>query len=182
MSSSPSQTRRIRNVLITGSSGYLGGTLLNRLTSTSSTANRSLDLDLPACNLFALVRNESQAESIRSLYGRMAATTVSPLQFDVFNADAVRAAVLDNNISVVYFLIDPVGCAAQRNLIRALGEVKSLLGLDVHFLHVSSFLCVSLFFSLSISLSSSFLVWLFLTRVMFLVSYPSIPYFPSTIR
>ncbi|KAM7206009.1 NAD(P)-binding protein [Rhypophila sp. PSN 637] len=122
------------NVLITGGSGYLGGTLLNRLTEPS------LINTLPGLskgNIYALVRNESQAEAVKSLYG------ANPLTFDINDSNAVRDAIVSNNITVVYFLVDPVRSDAQVNFIKALGEVRRTLtaqrdGVDaVHFLHTT---------------------------------------------
>lgn len=110
------------NILITGASGYLGGSLLARLK----------DAGLPAFNnLFALVRTDAQAEAVTQ-YG------AQPLKLDVNDEAAVRAAVVDREITIVYYLIDPIYSTPQVHFIKALAEVKSLTGADVHFLHVSS--------------------------------------------
>jgi uncharacterized protein YbjT (DUF2867 family) len=109
------------NILITGGSGYLGGTLLNRLPAANL---------LPSENVYALVRNEQQADAVRR-YG------FKPVAFDISDAAAVKTAVVDNHITVVYFLVDPVNPDAQINFIKALAEVKEQTGRDVHFLHVS---------------------------------------------
>lgn len=109
------------NVLITGGSGYLGGTLLNRLPAANI---------LPSENVYASVRSESQAEGVRA-YG------FKPLKLDFSDAAAVRDAVVDNKLTVVYFLTDAVNHEAQVNFIKALAQVKEQTGRDVHFLHVS---------------------------------------------
>lgn len=110
------------NILITGASGYLGGSLLARLK----------DAGLPAFNnLFALVRTDAQAEAVTQ-YG------AQPLKLDVNDEAAVRAAVVDREITIVYYLIDPIYSTPQVHFIKALAEVKRLTGADVHFLHVSS--------------------------------------------
>jgi uncharacterized protein YbjT (DUF2867 family) len=109
------------NVLITGGSGYLGGTLLNRLPAANI---------LPSENIYASVRSESQAEGVRR-YG------FKPLTFDFSDAAALRDTVVDNKITVVYFLTDAVTHEVQVNFIKALAEVKQQTGHDVHFLHVS---------------------------------------------
>ncbi|KIW92777.1 uncharacterized protein Z519_06626 [Cladophialophora bantiana CBS 173.52] len=111
-------------ILITGASGYLGGTLLARWTQTS----------LPAYKrLFALVRSDEQATLVKKHFGGVA----EPLQFDTKDGAAVREAVVTNHISIVYFLIDAMTADAQVHFIRALAEVKRSTGLDVHFLHTS---------------------------------------------
>lgn len=107
-------------ILITGASGYLGGTLLARWA----------DAKLPPYDaLFALVRNEKQAHAVQQ-YG------AQPLTFDVKDEAAVLQAVVTNGITIVYFLIDALHSQSQQFFIKALGEVKKATGNDVHFLHV----------------------------------------------
>jgi NAD dependent epimerase/dehydratase family enzyme len=108
------------NILITGGSGYLGGTLLARWQ----------EANLPAYNkLFALVRTPEQVEAVKQ-YG------AEPLLFDAYDEAEVRAAVVDNSISVVYHLIAPRPHISQSYFIKAMAEVKKDTGRDVHFLHV----------------------------------------------
>ncbi|KAI1424525.1 hypothetical protein F5Y12DRAFT_448524 [Xylaria sp. FL1777] len=109
------------NILITGGSGYLGGSLL----ATWNSAN------LPAYNkLFALVRTPKQAEAVKQ-YG------AEPLTFNAYDEAEVQAAVVDNEITVVYHLIAPASEVSQSYFIKAMGEVKKQKGRDVHFLHTS---------------------------------------------
>lgn len=117
-------------ILITGGSGYLGGTLLARW----STA------DLPPYDkLFALVRTDVQADSVRQ-YG------AEPIQFDTKDEVAVFNSIVGNKITVVYYLIEAAQSEAQVYIIKALAEVKKLTGLEVHLLHVS-LLCDTTFFT-----------------------------------
>lgn len=109
-------------ILITGASGYLGGTLLARWKHA----------DLPAYDkLYALVRTDAQAQAVQQ-YG------AEPLTFDSRDEAAVRKAVVDNNITIVFYLIDAVRSEAQVNFIKALAEVRKATGQEVHFLHVSA--------------------------------------------
>lgn len=109
-------------ILITGASGYLGGTLLARLK----------DANLPTHDkLYALVRTDAQAEAVAK-YG------AEPLTFDTKDEAAVWEGVVDNKITIVYYLIDAVKSDAQVNFIKALAEVKKTTGQDVHILHVST--------------------------------------------
>ncbi|KAI1752667.1 hypothetical protein F4782DRAFT_499630 [Xylaria castorea] len=109
------------NILVTGGSGYLGGSLLARWK----------EANLPAYNkLFALVRTPKQAEAVKP-YG------AEPLTFDAYDEGEVRAAVVDNNITIVYHLIAPQSHVSQSYFIKAMAEVKKNTGRDVHFLHTS---------------------------------------------
>ncbi len=108
-------------ILLTGASGYLGGTLLARW----KTANLP-----PHEKLYALVRTDDQGKAVKS-YG------AEPLSFDVKDEASTREAIVENKINVVFFLIDAMNSDSQVLLIKALAEVKKLTGLEVHFLHVS---------------------------------------------
>lgn len=108
-------------ILITGASGYLGGTLLARLKGAGLAGYDKL---------YALVRTDAQAEAVRQ-YG------AEPLAFDARDEAAVRTAVVDHKITIVYYLIDPIRSEAQVNFIKALAEVKRVTGQEVHLLHVS---------------------------------------------
>ncbi|KAI8220379.1 hypothetical protein K4K54_008633 [Colletotrichum sp. SAR 10_86] len=109
------------NILITGASGYLGGTLLARWKEAGLSGYDKL---------FALVRTDAQAEAVKS-YG------AEPLSFSLKDEKAVRDAVVNNRITIVYYLIDALNSAGQMNFITALAEVKRLTGGEVHFLHTS---------------------------------------------
>ncbi|KUI69069.1 hypothetical protein VM1G_04695 [Cytospora mali] len=109
-------------ILITGGSGYLGGTLLARWK----------DANLPAYDkLYALVRSDYQAEAVEKRYGAEA------LRLDLDDEMAVRKGIVENKITIVYFLTDALRAKAQVYFIKALAEVKKATGLEVHFLHTS---------------------------------------------
>lgn len=109
------------NILITGASGYLGGTLLARWHNANLKGYN---------NLFALVRTDAQAEAVKQ-YG------AKPLTFSPYDEAAVADAIEANNITIVYFLIDVLRSDSQVSIIKALGELKKKTGQEVHFLHTS---------------------------------------------
>ncbi|KAF2226850.1 hypothetical protein BDZ85DRAFT_272054 [Elsinoe ampelina] len=109
------------NILITGGSGYLGGTLLARWKEAKLTGYEKL---------FALVRKPDQAEAVKR-YG------CEPLTFDMDDAEAVKDAIATHSITIVFFLVDAFKSGKQVNFIKALAEVKKNTGKDVHFLHTT---------------------------------------------
>ena len=111
------------NVLITGGSGYLGGSLLDLLSKGQS---------LPNCGtIYSLVRSEDQAKQSEASYRCTAA------QLDLSTEAEVTSFLLEKQISVVFFLIDSLNSQKQLVLINALGVVGEKLGLRTHFLHTT---------------------------------------------
>ncbi|KAJ9262166.1 hypothetical protein DTO212C5_8058 [Paecilomyces variotii] len=109
------------SILLTGASGYLGGTIAARWQS----------VNLPAYKTaYALVRTPEQAQAVKQ-YG------FEPLTFDLTDEASVTETILDHEISIIYFLIDSVKPDAQVRIIKALAQVKEKTGQDVHFLHTS---------------------------------------------
>ncbi|QGA20196.1 hypothetical protein EYB26_007897 [Talaromyces marneffei] len=108
------------NILITGASGYLGGTLLTRWK----------EANLPPYNkLYALVRTEEQANAVQTLYN------AEPVQIDLRSDVDIEQAIISRDISIIYYLIDPLEDRIPRVMVRALGTVKQRSGRgDVHFL------------------------------------------------
>ncbi|KAL4735262.1 hypothetical protein BDV11DRAFT_196396 [Aspergillus similis] len=109
------------NILFTGASGYLGGTVLARW--------KEANLP-PYSHLFALVRSKEQGEKVKQ-YG------AEPLVADLDNTEDIAAKIVDLNITVIFFLIDAYTAKHQPNMIQALGRVKAKTGQDVHFLHTT---------------------------------------------
>lgn len=112
-----------RNILITGGSGYIGGSLLTQLMGTSNLPSHG--------TIYALVRNEDQAERVKSHYN------ATPLNLDLEDQSAITASLLDKQISVVFFMINAFNANAQLKFIEALAAVKDKHGIQTHFLHTT---------------------------------------------
>lgn len=108
------------NILLTGVSGYLGGTLLNKW-KTSGPKNHG--------TMSVLVRNDEQAKEVAK-YG------VPPLIVSLKDEEAIIKALLERDVSIVYYLIGSYWLESQLYFIKGLAEVKKKSGHDVHFLYV----------------------------------------------
>lgn len=112
-----------RNVLITGGSGYIGGSLLAKLKNTT---------DLPSHGtVYALVRSNEHAEQVKSHYN------ATPLTVDLEDQSAITTTLLEKQISVVFFLINAFNADAQVKFIEALAAVKDRHGAQTYFLHTT---------------------------------------------
>ncbi|KAL4975970.1 hypothetical protein BDW66DRAFT_136321 [Aspergillus desertorum] len=110
------------NILLTGASGYLGGTLL---------AHLHTQTDLPPFKtLYALVRSEQQASAVKG-YG------AEPLMLALHDPSSLTKTLIEKEISVVFFLIDAFNVHVQKTMIEALGRVRQKTGKEVHFLHTT---------------------------------------------
>ncbi|KAF4928167.1 hypothetical protein CGCVW01_v002098 [Colletotrichum viniferum] len=109
------------NVLITGGSGYLGGSLL------ASWADANIE---GYDKLYALVRSDSQAAAVKSLYG------AEPVRCSLEEGD-IRSLVVYNGIAVVFYPIDAYRAERPVSLIKALAEVKKATGREAHFVYTT---------------------------------------------
>ncbi|CRG85985.1 hypothetical protein PISL3812_02988 [Talaromyces islandicus] len=107
------------NILVTGASGYLGGSLLARWERNSLP---------PYGHLYALVRSDEHAQAVKQ-YG------AEPLQCDINDHENLKKIIVDNGISIVFFLIDSFTAQHQPPIIEALAQVKATTGKEVHFVH-----------------------------------------------
>ncbi|KAK4904840.1 hypothetical protein LTR49_025770 [Elasticomyces elasticus] len=111
------------NVLITGASGYLGGSLLEHLKHCHP---------LPAYGtIYALVRSKEQAKQVTALYN------ATPITLDLMNEEVITDQLLQKEISIVFYLIDAYKPDTQLRFINALEAVGKKTGITTHILHTS---------------------------------------------
>jgi uncharacterized protein YbjT (DUF2867 family) len=82
------------NILITGATGYIGGTLLRALVSARV---------VPPSSIWAIVRSDTQAESVEHLQ-------VNAVQVALTDEGGIQRAILDNGSTNSFYL-----CNEQTN-------------------------------------------------------------------
>lgn len=113
------------NILLTGASGYLGGSILAQLHNPGDSG-----IELPTHGtIYALVRSDAQAQAVQDYGAR-------PAAFDPASEAAVESFIMDHKVSIVIWFIDVVNVDRQILFIRALAKLRQQTGQDVHFLQV----------------------------------------------
>ena len=106
-------------ILITGASGYLGGTLLAHW--------KEAQLPSSYDKLFALVRTPSQANAVKQ-YG------AQPVTIDAEDPLSTKTLITTHQITIVFHLHNAIDTETAAHSIAGLGQVKRLTGLQTHFL------------------------------------------------
>ncbi|KAL5378872.1 hypothetical protein DPSP01_008805 [Paraphaeosphaeria sporulosa] len=112
----------VKNILVTGAAGYIGGSILADFLSRP-------DLLAPA-KLHAVVRSEEQLQALSKL-------NVSVLNFELDDSAAVAAAVDQNQIDLIIHAANSSDTLIVTNLVEALGRRRSTTGKPVFFIHSS---------------------------------------------
>ena len=124
------------SILLTGTSGYLGGTVLARLLSPET--NKILTRN-SYNKIYCLVRTDAQVSDLQNFIATNTAVGrdagIEPIRFDHLDLTVVKDVLRERDISVVFYLVDAFSDKGQRVFIQALGglEVEG----EKHFLHVS---------------------------------------------
>ncbi|KAF2640582.1 NAD(P)-binding protein [Massarina eburnea CBS 473.64] len=109
------------NILITGGSGYLGGSLLAGL--------KGANLP-PYSTLYALVRTDDQAKAVRQY-------AAEPLQINLSSPESITSTIINKQITIVFHLYDAIDIDNPSTFIKALSQVKQATGQEVHFLYTT---------------------------------------------
>ncbi|KAJ5248863.1 hypothetical protein N7468_000314 [Penicillium chermesinum] len=109
------------NILITGVTGFIGGTLLQRL----------LETDLfPRSNIWVAVRSEAHEDRLRALQVNIARVSLD-------DAEDVRKIVLGNKIDIVVHTAGALKFSLVESLLNALGARKAVTKRPVHLIQTS---------------------------------------------
>ncbi|CAH0025986.1 unnamed protein product [Clonostachys rhizophaga] len=111
------------NVLITGTSGFIGGSLLADLLARA-------DSPIKNAKLFAAARSDEQVKSVSKL-------GINVLQVDLTDEKSVLDAVVKNEVDIVIHTAGAILPQMATNLIRALGERRRASGIETHYIHTS---------------------------------------------
>ncbi|KAI0828433.1 NAD dependent epimerase/dehydratase family protein [Hypoxylon sp. FL0890] len=112
-------------ILLTGATGYIGGTVLSYLLNSSSP-------DLKTATISCLIRGPDRAAKLTAAYG----TRVNPIIYkDLDDVEATVAAASQHDI--VINTTNGYHAASAQALLRGLGQRKATTGRDVWMVHTS---------------------------------------------
>ncbi|EXJ72304.1 uncharacterized protein A1O5_04808 [Cladophialophora psammophila CBS 110553] len=109
-------------ILITGSSGYIGGEVLAALLASKSSA-------VQAATISCMVRGEEKAEALKKL-------GVTPLLFNSLDETEILAEAASNH-DIVIHAASGFHTLSARALVLGLAQRKRKTGKDVHYIHTS---------------------------------------------
>lgn len=109
----------MHRILLTGGSGYLGGTFLARWKDSNISAP-----------LHALVRTPQQADAVKQ-YG------AEPILIREFSSEPIKNVVIRHSITIVLHLFNPLDHDTTPAFIEALSKVQDAMGERVHFIFTS---------------------------------------------
>lgn len=113
-------------ILVTGTSGYIGGTFLNNLL-------KSPEKVVPNGNIYALVRTPAQVSIVEALGIKAVLGSL-----DAAGAAGVFQSITNNEIDVVIHTADAIMWDSAKPLLEGLAaRSKSSTGKAVHFIHTS---------------------------------------------
>ncbi|KAG4412740.1 hypothetical protein IFR04_014137 [Cadophora malorum] len=110
-------------ILITGAAGFIGGSILADFLASS---NPLLKKD----NISAAVRSQEQADALSKL-------GINVIRLDLGDEEAVVAAILGNDISVVIHTASCIDARLVLPLITGLGQQRELNGKKTAFIHIA---------------------------------------------
>ncbi|CAG9939610.1 unnamed protein product [Clonostachys rosea f. rosea IK726] len=111
------------NVLITGTSGFIGGSLLADLLARA-------DGPIKNAKIFAATRSDEQVKSVSKL-------GINVLQVDLTDEKSVLDAIVKNEVDIVIHTAGAILPQMAINLIKALGERRRVSGIETHYIHTS---------------------------------------------
>ncbi|KIW09780.1 hypothetical protein PV08_11880 [Exophiala spinifera] len=112
-----------QRILLTGAGGYIGGTILSQILSLK-------DSPIQVKNLTVTVRSEEQVQRLSNL-------RVHTIAMDLNDTEAVKQAVLSNNIDVIVHIASALEPTIASHLIKALGERRKVSNRAAYFIHSS---------------------------------------------
>ncbi|KAK5051526.1 hypothetical protein LTR84_003178 [Exophiala bonariae] len=112
-----------QHILLTGGGGYIGGTILDQILSLTNSP-------IKPKNLTVTLRSEQQIKALSDM-------SVHAIALDLNDEEAVKEAVLSNNVDIIVHIASALEPAIASHLIKALGERRKVSNGEAYFIHSS---------------------------------------------